>query len=222
MLQLTSKQYETLVDLVEGNDTPIDGRSLQSLKNKGLVNQHEQATTSGWHRINRLRYTPPVRLLTQFEIESWQNYTIKVTEGPGNIAYDSDGDALWSRVDEVEYFLDFYKMVQWYADIKLQVLKAVESEWDMYLDCGGENSGVAARQHSVRTQAVNNVLSDSLLHYTSHIMYAITHSYVTGQTQRFYGSSSSYKYSLQDNEDEFNHWRTDKRPQPLNWRVSID
>jgi len=222
MLQLTPSQYEALYNLVEGNKKPVDGRILVALRNRGLVNQYGQATTFGWHTVGRFRFLPETDILRPADIDSWQGYTIKFSEDPGSVEYDDYGEEMWSRVERVDYVLDFYKIVQWYAKIQRRVADAIESLWDSELDRDVEHFGYDRhRLLTLRRAALEQALRDDHFHsYTNHIFYDAVASILGHMLSR--GSSTSYKYSLQDNEDEFADWLSDGNLPRLKWSIEVD
>lgn len=224
MLQLTASQYEALNNLVEGNGRPIDGRVLAALQRRGLVNKHGHATTRGWHTTGRFRYMPETKIVPYLELESYQGYVIVMSEGPHRTDYDEDGNLAWHRAEHVDYFLDFYKMANWYSSVQRRIADVIESMWDSNLDLDVDHFGYDAnRLLTIRRAALEQALYDDPRYYTNQIFYDAVAANLGRGGRYIQRVTTSFKYSLQDNEDEFKDWLTTPRTNPpLSWRVEVD
>ena len=214
---MNPKQRETLVKLVHGTNERLDMRTVQALKVRGYVNDSYQATTAGWHAVNECRWTPKIVVPADWEIETWLGKTIDVLEMP-EYDYDENGERMWSRASDKQYFINVYPMMKFMQKVQEANREWMESKWDAYHDREYENearwhrktpSWLSFMQQEAFNESLNSVSREMDLYYTGELFCRWAWDLYT--TIRISKPNSdlkvSFKYSLQDNEDEFAAWR---------------
>lgn len=181
-----------------------DKRSLRALEKQWLV-KDGAATTAGWHAIGEMRFAPRVDVPPEINVDSWKNQTILIHEGTEDDYFDDDGILLPSVIDEEYYYLDLYKMMQWYRDIKIQEAQWITSSWGHYEDREyGHYKNTRNYNHTpliARSEIMNN---DPDFYYTGEIIYNICADlYQYNELRAYSEMTTTYKYSMQDNEGEF-------------------
>lgn len=228
MLHLNPQQYETLYNLVEGNDKPVDGRSVRALQKRGLVNEHGHATTQGWHTVGKFRFRPEFELPRLIDIETYHQTAIGVVEAPRPDFRGSEADG-WHRADTYTYMFDAERILLWYRKVKQLEQQHIDHRWDGYADSNYEYEGDKGLRYLLKREARDFALrEDQDGYYTNHIFYDIATQLAThslNMTSRNITTSTSYKYSLQDNTDELTRFLVadpDNYTMEFMWTVDVD
>jgi hypothetical protein len=195
-------------------------RTIQALKVRGYVNDSYQATTAGWHAVNELRWVPKTVVPEDWEIETWIGKTIDINESPES-DYDEVGQRRWTRATDRQYFIDVYPMMKFMQKVQEAKREWLESKWSAYYDREFENdvrwhrrntpSWLSFMEYEAHKEALNSVSSEMDLRYTGEMFYIWAWDIYT-RFEVLKGNRDlkvSYKYSLQDNEDEFADWRVE-------------
>lgn len=210
---LSDKQREALTALVEGTATRVDGRPLRALERMGYVNKHGIATTRGWHAVDKKRYTPPVRVPLDWEVERWRGQYLYVVEEPER-EHDKHGNPR-HIAKTFTVWLDVYKMMRFYQACKKRERELVDDMWTKSDDNAYEEE-VRYGWHTshgryydrlvldAREEGVAQVANAWGIYYTADYYYRWAGDLFTlldlGREHR--ARTTSYKYSLQDNQDE--------------------
>lgn len=209
---LNLKQERVLRKLVNGTTEKQDGRTINALRRMGLV-KGDQATTIGWHAVGELRYVPNIQVPLDWEIESWQGEVLHVSEGPEDMSED-DEIKRWTHAKEVEYHFDLYKILKFYQKVRAAQSQWINAKWDNSLDReyemelrhswkGNNVPWVTRIVCDAEREALNSISSECNLYYTGDIFYKWADDLVKLQNMGRRGEiTTSYKFSLQDNEDE--------------------
>ncbi len=237
MIISNPKQYETLYNLVEGNDKPVDGRTVNALRRRGLVDSFGHATTSGWNAIGRFRFVPLLEIPRDVDIETYRDTCVGVIETANEYRTDNLSAGLFGDAPRVfEYYVDSYILLKWYQQVRLKEQEFLESNWSLEDDlCYGLNDMTKGYLYGLLREATVYGLDHDQNIYTKHIFYEIasklsTHNLSIGSHDN--RSLTSFKYSLQDNEDELARfqWRGSLLHPPGHrdncmkfiWMVNID
>ncbi len=214
MVSLTPNQLKTLRKMVLGTTEKLDGRIVNALQRRHLV-KNNHATTSGWHAVGEMRYTPEIKIPCDWEVDTWKDCVLSVVEVPEfPPQYNNDRTPRWTHAKEREYQFNIHEIMKFYQEVRIAQSQWVNAKWDEGMDheyknelkYGWSGNNVPWRDRIVlngEEEALANVSIERNLYYTGELFFRWADAlYKTHVIEPNRLGVISYKFSLQDNEDE--------------------
>lgn len=217
MVQLNERQVSILRQLVDGTTERLDKRTLKALCHYGYVNKDFQPTIRAWHYFGLFRWKPQVKIPQKWEVATWKGQWMMVHENPHH-DHEPDG---WSNANDVQYNIDLFEVMNFYRDICIAHQENIDDQWTESYDRQLERSHdpdyhsySSWEKHlflTCRNKAIEKVSDRYNIHYVGDVFYRWANDlYEFGEISHNWKEIiTSYKYSFQDNEDEFSKWYSD-------------
>jgi len=211
MVSLTLNQMKTLRKMVLGTTEKLDGRIVNALQRRHLV-KNNHATTAGWHAVGEMRYAPEIKILRDWEVDTWKDCVLKVEEFPEfPPQYIDSSLQRWTHAKEHEYQFNIHEIMKFYQNVRIAQSQWINAKWDEGMDHEYRNELKYGWTGSWRDrivlngeeEAIANISAEWNLYYTGRLFFRWARSlHKTHVIEPNRQPPISYKFSLQDNEDE--------------------